>query len=251
MDRRGSGEINPLTASGQAPQGGDRARSEAVPPSVLSLEKRRAAFLSRTEQYLRLGHDRLAAAAFVASAGGGWAGKALDVGTGKGLLAVALARLGMEVWSVDMDRGETELASYLAGREAFSGVIRFAVLDAGSLPFADGSFERVASMDCLHHLLRPEEALQEMARVLSDGGTLVLADFSPEGFDLVSRVHRAEGREHPVAGISVRRATAFLEKAGLRAVGAAQAHLHEVSWMAKPPGNRVVPPAHGGGAGVR
>jgi ubiquinone/menaquinone biosynthesis C-methylase UbiE len=157
----------------------------------------------------------------------------------------------MDVWSVDVDRGETELAAYLAEREPFSGVVHFAVLDAGSLPFADGSFERVASMDCLHHLQRPEEVLREMVRVLADGGTLVLADFSPEGFDLVSRVHRAEGREHPVAGISVRHATAYLEGAGLRPVGTAQAHLHEVSWMTKPAAKKLAPPAAGRGSGAR
>lgn len=233
MQQRGNGQKNPSSASGRTVPGGGRAREAPVQRAEPSLEERRAAFLRRTEQYLRLGHDRLAAAAFVAASGGGWMGRALDVGTGKGLLAVALARLGMDVWSVDVDREETELASYLAAREPLSGAIHFAVLDAGSLPFADASFERVASMDCLHHLLHPEKVLREMARVLADGGTLVLADFSPEGFDLVSRVHRAEGREHPVAGISVRQATAFLEGAGLRPVGTAQAHLHEVSWMTK------------------
>jgi ubiquinone/menaquinone biosynthesis C-methylase UbiE len=199
-----------------------------------ALEARREAFLRRTEQYLRLGHDRLAAAAFVAAAGGTWTGKALDVGTGKGLLAVALARLGMEVWSVDVDRAETELASYLADREGLSGAVRFEVLDAEALPYEPASFDRVASMDCLHHLSRPEPVLLEMARVLTEGGILVLADFSPDGFELVSRVHRAEGREHPAGGISVREATAFLERAGLRPVGKAQAHLHEVSWLMAP-----------------
>ncbi len=251
MQRRGNDQKKPSLASGRTLRGGDRAREESVQRADPSLEERRAAFLRRTEQYLRLGHDRLAAAAFVAAAGGGWTGKALDVGTGKGLLAVALARLGMDVWSVDVDRGETELAAYLAEREPFSGVVHFAVLDAGSLPFADGSFERVASMDCLHHLQRPEEVLREMVRVLADGGTLVLADFSPEGFDLVSRVHRAEGREHPVAGISVRHATAYLEGAGLRPVGTAQAHLHEVSWMTKPAAKKLAPPAAGRGSGAR
>jgi ubiquinone/menaquinone biosynthesis C-methylase UbiE len=51
--------------------------------------RRKAAFLVRTEHYLSLGYDRIAAADFVAETGGRLSGPALDIGTGKGLMAMA------------------------------------------------------------------------------------------------------------------------------------------------------------------
>ncbi len=52
---------------------------------------RRRVFDARTQQFLRAGYDRFGAARFVADAAGGLEGPALDVGTGKGLLAMASA----------------------------------------------------------------------------------------------------------------------------------------------------------------
>ena len=89
------------------------------------LVRRKAAFLVRTEQYLSLGFDRFAAADFVVKTGGRLSGPALDIGTGKGLTAMALARRGLEVVSVDPDADEQALAFLLAAEAGLEDRIRF------------------------------------------------------------------------------------------------------------------------------
>lgn len=61
-------------------------------PKPISLIERKEAFNARTAQYLRLGYDRFAASDFVIAGGGNLFGPALDIGTGKGLTAMALAK---------------------------------------------------------------------------------------------------------------------------------------------------------------
>jgi SAM-dependent methyltransferase len=51
----------------------------------------------------------------------------------------------------------------------------FVCAAAEALPFIDQSLDLVASFDVLEHLSEPEAALEEMARVLKPGGTLILA----------------------------------------------------------------------------
>jgi len=53
---------------------------------------------------------------------------------------------------------------------------RFAAADAVQLPFRDGAFPNVFIRDLLHHLPRPEAALEEALRVLAPGGRLCLLE---------------------------------------------------------------------------
>jgi SAM-dependent methyltransferase len=48
--------------------------------------------------------------------------------------------------------------------------------DAARLPLRDKALAVVAGLDVLHHLARPDRFLQESARVLEPGGTLVLVE---------------------------------------------------------------------------
>jgi ubiquinone/menaquinone biosynthesis C-methylase UbiE len=201
-------------------------------PSI-ELAKRHAAFHSRTEEYLRLGLDRLAAANAVVRAAGALDGPALDVGTGKGLLAIELAAQGLEVVSVDLDADEQALAALLAQDARVASRIRFIQGDARAVPFADGHFGCAAMMDVLHHLDEPQPVLIEMARSVRPGGTVVLADFARDGLDIVARVHRAEGRVHPESGTTVAAARAFLEQRGFRRVSEHCLHRHEVAVLTR------------------
>jgi ubiquinone/menaquinone biosynthesis C-methylase UbiE len=194
-------------------------------------DERRRAFLARTEQYLRAGHDRLAAAHLVAAAAGDLAAPALDVGTGKGLLAMALARRDLDVVSVDVNEEDSELAVLLAAEAGLSGRIRFLLEDARSLPFADGSFGCALMMDVLHHLEDAAPVVREMARVVQPKGKIVVADFTEEGFATVAAVHRAEGREHPRSAVTVDVAQACLTANGWELGGEEVGHQHRVAWF--------------------
>lgn len=198
-----------------------------------ALARRRQAFEARTAQYRALGYDRVAAARFVAGAAGPLRGPALDVGTGKGLLAMELARLGLDVVSVDVDASEQPLASHLAREAGVGERVRFLHRDAARLPFRRGRFGCAAMMDVLHHLADPGPVLAEMARTVEVGGIVVLADFTPEGFRLVARVHRAERRAHSVSGVTVGQARGLLEQEGLDCIGEREGHLHGVAILVK------------------
>jgi ubiquinone/menaquinone biosynthesis C-methylase UbiE len=200
----------------------------------MTLEERKVAFHARTEQYRRLGYDRFAAARCVAEAAGDLVGPALDVGTGKGLLAVALAQRGLEVVSVDVDAEDSELAAGLAGEAGLDGRIRFLLQDARALPFPDGAFGCAAMMDVLHHLDDARPVLAEMARVVRPEGTIVVAEFDEAGFAMVAAVHRAEGREHRRSASTLAGAQESLSSLQWREAGRTEAHRNAVVWFRKP-----------------
>ncbi len=97
--------------------------------------------------------------------------RALDVGTGAGALALALAPLVREVTATDI---VPELLEEARRRAPENMTVLEA--DATALPFPDNSFDLVGTMRTFHHMARPELALAEMARVTIPGGTLLIID---------------------------------------------------------------------------
>jgi ubiquinone/menaquinone biosynthesis C-methylase UbiE len=97
--------------------------------------------------------------------------RALDVGTGAGTLALALAPLVREVVGVDV---VTELLE--RARANAPANVTFVEGDATSLPFDSGSFDLVCTRRTLHHIARPERAVAELARVTSSGGRIFVDD---------------------------------------------------------------------------
>ena len=201
--------------------------------------RRKAIFRARTEHYASLGFDRFAAADFVIGTGGRLSSPALDIGTGKGLTAMAMARQGLEVVSVDPDADEQALASLLAAEEGLGERIRFVRGDASALPYSADHFGCAALVDVLHHLQDPGPVLEETARALRPSGILILADFSREGFELVARVHQEEGREHPVSGATPESAAAFLFGKGFELTARRSGHKHDVIVLTKTAGKGI------------
>lgn len=192
-------------------------------------QERLVAFRSRCSQYLSHGHDRLAAARFVVDAAMELSGPALDIGTGKGLLAIELARRGLEVVTIDVDEQERELARLLASAAGVAGRICFDTADAAGLPYADGSFGTVAMMDVLHHLEDSDRVLREMARVVVPGGIALIADFDERGFEIVSNVLREEGREHSRTSVTVSSVLEGMGALGFGELSRVRGHQHEIA----------------------
>ena len=149
------------------------------------------------------------------------------------LTAMALARRGLDVVSVDPDAEEQALALLLADEAGLAGRIRFACGDASDLPFPGGHFGCAALVGVLHHLGDPVPVLGETARVLKPGGIAILADFSPEGLEIVARVHREDGREHPVTGATPESAAALLSTRGFAVEARLSGHNHDVVVLVK------------------
>ncbi len=200
---------------------------------VRDVDERLRAFRARNLEYFRAGYDRVAAARYVVETAGALQGPVLDVGTGKGLFAIELARMGLEVISIDVKDQEQELARLLAGEAGVENRVRFVGGDAARLSFPDGSFGCVAMMDVLHHLEEPRLVLGEMARVLAAGGLMIIADFNKPGFELVSRVHRVRGHDHPRTAATVDLAQDGLLRSGLQLVKRKTVFFHDVVIMLK------------------
>jgi ArsR family transcriptional regulator len=100
----------------------------------------------------------------------------LDVGTGTGILALELARLGLRVVAVDRSKAMLEAARAKLAAEGVAGVdLREG--DAAALPLADTSVDAAFAHMVLQYLPSPAEALAEMARVVRPGGRVVVIDF--------------------------------------------------------------------------
>jgi ubiquinone/menaquinone biosynthesis C-methylase UbiE len=100
--------------------------------------------------------------------------RVLDVATGTGAAAWALAERARVVVGVDVSDGMLAAAQAAGGDRTRAPL--FVRADAERLPFPDGSFDVAVCSRALHHMPRPERALAEVARALAPGGRLVLVD---------------------------------------------------------------------------
>jgi len=118
--------------------------------------------------------ERVVAAANVAPEA-----EVLDIGTGTGTLALAIAERLTEGRVVGIDPTEAMLARARENvqRAGLADRIEFRAASAEALPFADASFDVVVSSIALHHTT-VSRALPEMVRVLRPGGRLAVADMS-------------------------------------------------------------------------
>jgi ubiquinone/menaquinone biosynthesis C-methylase UbiE len=120
---------------------------------------------------------------------------AVDVGTGAGALAIALAPLVREVVGVDRVPELLKLA-----RKRAPSNVTFVEGDAKHLPFDEGSFDLVGTLRTLHHVPRPELVLAELVRVTRRGGRLLVVDqiapVDPLAALAVDRFERARDPGH-------------------------------------------------------
>jgi ubiquinone/menaquinone biosynthesis C-methylase UbiE len=99
--------------------------------------------------------------------------RALDVGTGAGALALALAPLVGEVVGVDP---VPELIALARERATELPNVSFIEADGTALPFEAGSFDLAGTLRTLHHVRRPELVLAELVRVTRPGGRVLVVD---------------------------------------------------------------------------
>jgi ubiquinone/menaquinone biosynthesis C-methylase UbiE len=92
----------------------------------------------------------------------------LDLGSGQGIDLVRYARAGARATGIDLTPRHVELAQQHAS--AIGVGVNIVEGDAENLPFADASFDRVASNGVLHHTPDMPAALREIRRVLRPGG---------------------------------------------------------------------------------
>ena len=118
--------------------------------------------------------SRLVAPGLVAFADLPEQGWMLDVGSGTGSLAFAIAerKAGASVLGVDRSR---EYVAYASNSNMFADRVSFEVGDAQQLKFPDASFDAALSLLVFNFIPRPEKALLELARVIKPGGRISAA----------------------------------------------------------------------------
>ena len=125
------------------------------------------------------GPDLACASALVAAlapADAGW--RALDAGCGGGHLGFALAALPQvaQLCALDPTPAMLEVVQEGALDRGLAARLHTVQGQAGSLPFADASFDLVASRYSAHHWRHLEAGLADLVRVLRPGGYLLLID---------------------------------------------------------------------------
>ncbi len=125
----------------------------------------------------------------------------LDVACGSGQLALVAARRGARVTGVDIAENSIRAARERAQAEALPA--QFDEGDAEALPYADASFDVVASLFGAMFAPRPDLVAHELVRVCRPGGTIAMANWTRTGFigqmfALVSKFIAPPGMPAPV-----------------------------------------------------
>jgi ubiquinone/menaquinone biosynthesis C-methylase UbiE len=136
--------------------------------------------------------------------------RVLDVATGTGRVPLLLAGqpwFGGEVYGVDIAPAMLAQAHAKVAAAGLGGCVTLREGDASALPWPDGTFDLVTSLEALEFFPRPRRALAEMARVLRPGGAL-----------LVSKYPDLWARALPLKGLTRRGMARTLERIGIGAI---------------------------------
>lgn len=124
----------------------------------------------------------------------------LDVGTGFGIMSIALSKMGFRAWALDNEncfRNEKIKDIF----EKYK--VKFNVVDVtvNKFPFPDNFFDLVVSLAVIDHLDKsPKNYLDEISRVLKKNGHFILV--TPNWSSLENKIITVIKSTHPVSLIS-------------------------------------------------
>jgi len=125
--------------------------------------------------------------------------RVLDLACGTGNLAVLAAQAGCVTTGLDI---ASNLIAQARARAKNAGLtIEFVEGDAEAMPLPAAAFDYVVSMYGMMFCPRPDRAAQECCRVCRPGGTIALANWTPEGF--IGETLRVVTRAVPPAPCSI------------------------------------------------
>lgn len=103
--------------------------------------------------------------------------RSVDLGTGPGLIALALAARGSSVVGLDLSPRQIATAQRVAMERGLAHAVHFAVARAESTGLPAAAFDLITAAQCWHWFDR-ERALLEVRRILRPGGILSIIHYS-------------------------------------------------------------------------
>lgn len=103
----------------------------------------------------------------------------LDLATGTGDFAITARRLKPDkIWGVDISEGMLEVGRQKIKKKGLDHMIEMKLGDSENLPFETGTFDALTVGFGVRNYENLEQGLGEMRRVLRDGGTAAILEFS-------------------------------------------------------------------------
>jgi ubiquinone/menaquinone biosynthesis C-methylase UbiE len=121
----------------------------------------------------------------------------LDVACGPGIIACEFAKIVSNVTGIDLTPAMIEQAKMLQQEKHLDNVT-WKIGDVLNLPFNDNSFSMVVTRYSFHHLIEPKKSLEEMKRVCSSNGKILVIDVTPDEnkVDLYNYVEKLRDSSH-------------------------------------------------------
>jgi len=102
-------------------------------------------------------------------------GSVLEVAPGPGYFAIELAKLGkFRITGIDISKTFVEIASANAAKAGV--LVDFRQGNASGMPFSDDSFDFLLCRAAFKNFSEPQQALEEMHRILKPGGQALIID---------------------------------------------------------------------------
>lgn len=180
------------------------------------LIKNHKRYLERVALYLKHGYDINKERSFVIEKAHPFSGNILEIGTGKGYFTLALARAGFNFFSFDISEKEQKYARLNLLYHELAQQVSFGIADIECLPCDSGFFDVIFAVHIIHHLPSVRKACEELIRVLSPTGKIIMSEFNTQGFALIDKIHVLEGKQHKVGAGTMTETKAILREYGFR-----------------------------------
>ena len=112
----------------------------------------------------------------------------LDMATGPGFTAFAIAEFCDTIVASDIAQGMLDQARKIAARRGIANV-RFEIIDASDIPYPDASIDLVTCRTAPHHFQDIGKFLSEVHRVLRPGGVFLLCDTTTSEDPVIAAWH--------------------------------------------------------------
>lgn len=179
------------------------------------MDKHIAYLRKRLAQFKSYGYDILKERDFVLCIVGFEKKKSiLEIGTGRGYMALSVAQKGFKLTTIDYDRKMQRAVRSIIQHYNLGKLIRFRIMNAEHLRFKDNFFDYVLAVNFMHHAKNPIRCLKEMMRVARE--KIVIVDINKRGERILEKIHAQEGHTHKRSKIGFPEVKEIFSKARMK-----------------------------------